>query len=71
MIHDPQELARRFNEDEAVWRSFEDRRWIRRMLGAASEKEAKMLDGLDWLEAEREVRQVRAIGRCVPAPGGD
>ena len=68
--HDPQELARQFNEDEAVWRCFEERRWLRQLLGSTSEQTEKMLDDLDWLEAEREVREVRAVGKSPPSPGG-
>jgi hypothetical protein len=62
MNHDPQDLARRFNEDEAVWRSFEEKRRIRRLLGSPSPFSEEVLDALDWSEAEREVRPSRAIG---------
>jgi hypothetical protein len=34
LIIEAQELARRFNEDEAVWRAFEDTRALRRLLGS-------------------------------------
>ena len=61
MNHDPQELARRFNEDEAVWRSFEEKRRIRRLLGQPSPFGEEVLDALDWSKAEREQRQIRAI----------
>ncbi len=30
---DPQELARRFNEDEAVWHAYEEKRKLRRLFG--------------------------------------
>ena len=66
-LHDPQELSRQFNEDEAVWRCFEEKHWLRRMLGSPSELSEEVLDNLDWLEAEREVRQVRANGTFFPA----
>jgi hypothetical protein len=62
MIHDPQELARRFNEDEAVWRSFEEKRRRRRLLSLPALLSEELLDALDWSEAEREQRQIRAIG---------
>ena len=65
MIHDPQELARRFNEDEAVWRSFEVKRRRRRLLGSPSHLSEELLDALDWSEAEREVRHSRAIGKWI------
>ena len=66
-LNDSQELSRQFNEDEAVWCCFEEKRWLRRMLGSPSGLSDKMLDDLDWLEAERETRQVRAIGYFEPA----
>lgn len=62
MNHDPQELARRFNEDEAVWRSFEEKRRLRRLLGEPSPSDEEVLNALDWSKAEREQRQIRAIG---------
>lgn len=65
-ILDAQELARRFNEDEAVWRSYERRRAARRLLAAPSPLLAEILDDLDWQAAEREGRQVRAVGAFDP-----
>ena len=61
-----QELARRFNEDEAVWRAFEHKRELRRLLGSGTPLPDDILDDLDWQEAERECRQVRAIGFFLP-----
>jgi len=63
---DAQELARRFNEDEAVWRAFERRRTTRKILGPQDLLSAEDRDALDWQEAEREARPVRAIGILVP-----
>jgi hypothetical protein len=57
-----QELARRFNEDEAVWRAFEYKRAFRRLLGNMAPLSDEAFDRLDWEEAERECRVVRAIG---------
>jgi hypothetical protein len=57
-----QELARRFNEDEAVWRSYEHERALRRLLGSRSPLPEGILDYLDWQAAERECRAVRAVG---------
>jgi len=57
-----QELARRFNEDEAVWRAFEKRRALRKLLGSNTSLSEEILDDLDWQAAERECRPVRAIG---------
>jgi hypothetical protein len=49
-----QELARRFNEDEAVWRTFEKKRALRKLLGSNTPLPEEILDWLDWQEAERE-----------------
>jgi hypothetical protein len=66
MIHDPQELARRFNEDEAVWRRYQEKRKERRRrFRLRSPLGETLLDQLDWLAAERETRPVRAIGKWI------
>jgi hypothetical protein len=57
-----QELARQFNEDEAVWRAFEEKRALRKLLGSNTPLPEEILDDLDWQAAERECRAVRAIG---------
>ncbi|MGA2786212.1 MAG: hypothetical protein ABSF60_01670 [Verrucomicrobiota bacterium] len=59
---DAQELSRHFNEDEAVWRSYEHKRTLRRLLGSRSPLPEYILDHLDWQAAERECRAVRAVG---------
>ena len=61
-----QELARRFNEDEAVWHSYEHKRALRRLLGSRSPLPEDILDYLDWQAAERECRTVRAVGYSHP-----
>ena len=61
-----QELARRFNEDEAVWRCYEHKRALRRLLGSRTSLAEDVLDCLDWQEAERECRAVRAVGFLHP-----
>ena len=58
----PQDLARQFNDDEAVWTAFERRRWLRMLLGSPLPDSEKSLDALDWIAAERQARPVRAIG---------
>ncbi len=63
---DPQTLAHRFNEDEAVWQSYERKRELRRLLGPDSKLPEEILDYLDWLEANRECRKTRCIGKLVP-----
>ncbi len=61
-VIDTGELVQRFNEDEAVWRSCERKRELRRMCGPESALSEALLDYLDRLEAERECRQTRCIG---------
>jgi hypothetical protein len=66
-----QELARVFNEDEAVWRCYERKRLLRRpALGLPFSEHisdySDFLDHLAWLAAEREGRMVRAIGFFLP-----
>ena len=59
---DSQELARRFNEEEAVWRRYEEIRKARRRCGKESPLPEEVLDNLDWQKAEQERRAVRALG---------
>jgi len=71
-FNDVQENVRQFNEDEAVWRCFVQKRARRERLlpllqlldspPALTEEE---LDRLDWLAAEREARPIRAIGMWI------
>ena len=61
-----QELARRFNEDEAVWRSYEHKRALWRLLGSRSPLPEEILDYLNWQAAEWECRAVRAVGFSHP-----
>jgi hypothetical protein len=65
-MFDVQEIARRFNEDEAVRRSYERKRALRKRLALSSPLAEHVLDCLDWLEAEKECRMVRAIGFLPP-----
>lgn len=66
LSNDPQELARRFNEDEAVWRRYRQKRELRRLLGSPSPLPEEVLDDLDWLEAERECRKAPCVGKPIP-----
>ncbi len=59
---DTQELARRFNEDEAVWRAYERLGQLRRRCGFPVSMPADILDWLDWLKAERVGRFIRCVG---------
>jgi hypothetical protein len=63
---DPQTLARRFNEDEAVWRRYRQKRELRRLLGSREPFPEEILDDLDWLEAEWEGRETRCVGKPIP-----
>jgi hypothetical protein len=63
---DSQELTRRFNEDEAVWRCYEHKRALRQLLGSRSPLPEHILDYLDWQAAERECRAVHAVGFFHP-----
>lgn len=61
------EWVRRFNEDEAVWRCYEDKRELRRLFGSRCPLSEDVLDYLDWKEAERECRPIRAIAFFLPS----
>jgi hypothetical protein len=65
-LTDPQELVSRFNEDEAVWRRYQRKRDLRRLRGSWSPFSEEVLDRLAWLEAERECRVRRYVGRPIP-----
>ena len=62
---DPQELARRFNEDEIVWWEYARLRRLRRRSGLGVALLGDLLDRLDWLTAERKGRIVRCIGKVL------
>jgi hypothetical protein len=49
-----------------VWRAFEHKRALRKLLGPRLPLAEHLLDYLDWLEAEREARPVRAVGFLLP-----
>jgi hypothetical protein len=69
-ISDTQEFARHFNEDEAIWQRFQKKRLARRLPGSDSPLPESVLDHLDWLDAEREIRITRAVAkRSAFAPG--
>lgn len=62
----PQVLAERFNEEEAVWQRFEYRRRRRLLRGNESPLPDEVLDLIDWIEAERERRQPMCVGQRLP-----
>jgi hypothetical protein len=59
---DVRERVRCFNEDQAVWQSFQNRRALRRLRRSADPVAEDILDQVDWTAAERECREGRAIG---------
>jgi hypothetical protein len=63
-----QELASRFNEDEAVWQRYERRRWLRLLQATEWLLPDEILDELDWIEAERECHQIQCVGKLFPKP---
>ena len=64
--NDPQEMARRFNEDEAVWRRYQKKRLRLFLLGRRLALSREELERLAWTEAEAEIRPTRCIGIEVP-----
>jgi hypothetical protein len=71
-LKDVHENVRHFNEDEAVWRCFVQKRARRKrllpllqLLDSPPTLTEKQLDDLDWLAAERAARPVRAIGTWI------
>jgi len=58
---DTQEIARVFNEDEALWRRFEDKRKLRDPNPPLPEE---LLDQIDWHEAEQE-RPLRCVAKTL------
>lgn len=63
---DTQELINNFNKDEAVWRRYQQKRGLRLLRGSSRPFSNDVLDRLDWLEAERECRERRYVGRPIP-----
>lgn len=64
-IMNPQELAHRFNQDEAVWRCYQQKRRLRLVLGSRTPLPEQVLDDFEWREAERECREKRYIGKSI------
>jgi hypothetical protein len=67
-IIDSQELARRFNENEAVWQRCEYIRARRLLWGVRSVLPDEVQDALDWIEAEHQCRQTQLLGKRLPSP---
>lgn len=64
LLFSAQEMARRNNENVAVFAAYQRRRRLRRfaLAGKKTKRTTKELDDLDWQAAEREARPVRAVG---------
>ena len=64
LLFSAQEMARRNNENGAVFAAYQRRRRLRQfaLAGKKTKRTAKELDDLDWQAAEREARPVRAVG---------
>jgi hypothetical protein len=56
------ERVRRFNEDEAVWRRFEEKRILRRLTKSWPPHIERILDELDWRAAKGQCRKARCVG---------
>jgi hypothetical protein len=66
IINDVQENVRRFNEKEAIWRRYQEKREQRRRRFRLRSKVAeKLLDRLDWMAAEREMRRSDCVGKAL------
>ena len=64
LINDVQENVRRFNQEEAIWQCYEEKRKRRRRRFRMRSKIAeKLLDQLDWMAAEREMRRSDCVGK--------
>lgn len=57
-----QEMARRNNENAAVFATYQRRRRTHLLPGKKTYRTAKKRDALIWEAAEREARPVRAVG---------
>ena len=62
LLFSAQEMARRNNENVAVFAAYQRRRGLRKLAGNKTKRTVKELDDLDWQAAEREARPVRAVG---------
>lgn len=62
-IADSQDLARRFNEDDAVWLRYEHIRRLRLSLGVQSLLPSDVLDAIDWIAWSVECRERWCVGR--------
>jgi hypothetical protein len=67
LINDVQENVRRFNQEEAIWQCYEEKqKRRRRVFRMRSKVGEKLLDRLDWIAAEREMRRSDCVGKQLP-----
>lgn len=66
LVAQAQELARRFNEDEAVQNEFERLRLLRRLAAPVVALPEDVTDDLDWCQAVATCCQTRAISLQLP-----
>ncbi len=64
LINDVQENVRRFNQEEAIWQRYQEKRAERRRRFRLRTRVAeKLLDRLDWIAAVREMRRSDCVGK--------
>jgi hypothetical protein len=67
LINDVQENVRRFNQEEAVWQRYDEKRKRRRRLFRMRSKLGEeLLDRLDWMAADREMHRSDCVGKQLP-----
>ena len=64
LVSDVHEFVRRFNQEEAIWRRYQEKRAERRRRFRLRSRVAeKLLDRLDWIAAKREMRRSDCVGK--------
>ncbi|MGH8093143.1 MAG: hypothetical protein ACREIF_06695 [Chthoniobacterales bacterium] len=67
VINDVQENVRRFNQEEAVWRCFEEKlKKLHELFPRRLNIADALLDRLAWAAAEREMQRSDWIGKTLP-----
>ncbi len=66
VTNDIQENVRRFNQEEAVWRCFEEKqKKLRKLFPRRLKIADEILDRLAWAAAEREMQHSDCIGKAL------
>ncbi len=64
IISDVHEYVRRFNQEEAIWQRYQEKRAERgRRFRLRSRLAEKLFDRLDWIAAVREMRRSDCVGK--------